>query len=69
MFVCVCVCDGEREFTGSHSTQAKKLDTSASQEPRNKLTCGSPVTAKELDSGVDVMQGSFTEGGDSILRV
>ena len=46
---------------------------STSQEPRNKIrslfTCGSPVMAKELDSGVDVMQGSFMEGGNSILGV
>ena len=31
--------------------------------------CGSLVTAKELDLGVDVMHGCFTEGGDSILGV
>ena len=29
--------------------------------------CGSLVTAKELDLGVDVVHGSFKEGGDSIL--
>ena len=37
--------------------------------PDAGLTYGSPVTAKELDSGVDVMHGSLTEGGDSILGV
>ena len=31
--------------------------------------CGSPVTAKELHSGVDVMHGCSTEGGDSTLGV
>ena len=31
--------------------------------------CGIPVTAKELDLGVNAMQGSFTVGGDSILGV
>ena len=30
---------------------------------------GSPVTAKELDSGVDVMHRCFTEGGDSIQGI
>ena len=48
---------------------------SASHEWRNKirlqssLTCSSPVTAKELDSGVDVVHECFTEGGDSILNI
>lgn len=28
--------------------------------------CGSPVTVKELDSKVDVMQRCLTEGGNSI---
>ena len=31
--------------------------------------CGSLVTAKELDSEVNVMHGCFTEGGDSILGI
>ena len=34
------------------------------------LKVGLPVMmVKELDSGVDVMYGCFTEGGDSILGV
>ena len=47
----------------------------ASQEPATKIrskgkrTCGSPVTTKELDSGVDVTHGCYTEGGDSTLGV
>ena len=36
---------------------------------KSRLTCGSLVTAKELDLGVYVVQGCFTEGSDSILSV
>ena len=45
-----------------HKSRGTKLD-------RNVGLCVvySPVTAKELDSGINVMQGSFTEGGNSIL--
>ena len=56
-------------------TASNDTKESASQESRNKiisyssLTCGSLVTAKELDFGVIIMHRSFTEGGDSILSV
>ena len=32
---------------------------------KKALSRSIPATSKELDSGVDVMQGSLTEGGDS----
>ena len=31
--------------------------------------CGSQETAKEFDSGIEMVHGCFTEGGDSILSV
>ena len=33
------------------------------------LTCGGLEMANERDSGVEVVRGCLTEGGDSILRV
>ena len=47
----------------------RKCFTRAAEKNRSKsrLTCGGLVTAKEHDSEVDVVQGRFTEGGDSIL--
>ena len=34
-----------------------------------RFTCGGLETANERDSGVEVVHGCLTEGGDSILRV
>ena len=34
---------------------------------KNRLTCGSLVTANEHDSRVTVLHGCFSEGGNSIL--
>ena len=36
---------------------------------KSRLTYGSPMTAKELDSEVNVVQGCFMEGDNSILSV
>ena len=36
---------------------------------KSRLKFGGLVMLKEHDSGVDVVQGWFTEGGDSILGV
>ena len=66
------ICD----WFSKHDTAGQlQAEESASQEPQNKirlksrLTYGSLVMAKQLDLGVDVMHGCFTERGDSILGV
>ena len=34
----------------------------------SRPTCGSQVTVKELDSGIEIVHGWFTERGDSIFE-
>ena len=55
--------------TTSNDTRPGLKEKLCNSAGRSTLTCGGLETANERDSGVEVVRGCLTEGGDSILRV